>query len=69
MKNKEADLLPTMSLKGRWDEDDPNDWETFSIALKANVAGDFLDCRETIERALFVNGYRIVLERTGGQDD
>ena len=53
--------MTEITFKGVWESNDPPEWETFSVLLFGEEAGDYVDASDVV-RVLAANGLRLVLE-------
>ena len=64
--------LGPYGFRGWWSDtdeekrDSPDPWETFSVILHGDVAGDFVQGRDKIDEVLRASGFRLTLEPVPG---
>ena len=59
--------MSELKFRGWWDEREkpecPKPWETFTVCLHGEEAGDIADTAEDVNRILAASGYRLRLEK------
>ena len=63
MDDLDETIFPIAEFKGQWNYGDQPEWETFTICLFGNEAGDTITDPPDVHEALEASGDRLTLEK------